>query len=189
MTIVDKFVESTRSLPLLYNFLSNLDLSRILARSNCPSLPSPLPSPSPLTSPYHPYPPSPLPPMIRFEPTTRGRDRVKENRRTGDSFFNDSEVFFEWRPPFRLASTFSRRTVKILPLSLRLVHEAYTTDSVAPPQSGGNVRPRETATPARPSPATSLLTVQEMFILPFCRPLQKRFLDLRNPPKSTTLPP
>lgn len=188
MTIVDKFVESTRSLPLLYNFLSNLESWPV----PIVPLPSPLPSPSPLTSPYlplPPLPPSPLPPMIRFEPTTRGRDRVKENRRTGDSFFNDSEVFFEWRPPFRLASTFSRRTVKILPLSLRLVHEAYTTDSVAPPQSGGNVRPRETATPARPSPATSLLTVQEMFILPFCRPLQKRFLDLRNPPKSTTLPP
>lgn len=85
--------------------------------------------------------------------------------------FNDSRLSLK-RPPFpdRLASTFLPAREERCLLSRSQLHQLRFRRSLE--GTSAHTKPQ---LPLDPRPATSLLTVREMFILPFYRPLQRIF--------------
>ena len=121
----------------------------------------------------------------------RRRDRVKKR---GQAIpFNDSQFSLK-RPPFRLAPTFlpARKETSLSLLSRSRVRSRRNYTGAIPSHQRRSLEGTSAHTkpqlPLDPRPATSLLTVREMFILPFYRPLQRIF-GFRPWPQSESQPP
>lgn len=133
--------------------------------------------------------PPPVPSSVPI--LDRRRDRVKKR---GQAIpFNDSQFSLK-RPPFRLAPTFlpARKETSLSLLSRSRVRSRRNYTGAIPSHQRRSLEGTSAHTkpqlPLDPRPATSLLTVREMFILPFYRPLQRIF-GFRPWPQSESQPP